>query len=166
MSRELNSYAYVNVPFDVASRLLAENAQAVLQQATDDSAAEADTLSRTLRVAVGGFEVSKDVEVEVGEFRPAQITGSVVPIRWRAETGRLLFPTLTAELWIRAVSFDPPVTQLLVTGSYDPPMGVVGAGADWLLLHRLAESTIHRFTSEVAAQLRRLIEELPEDQRL
>jgi hypothetical protein len=64
------------------------------------------------------------------------------------------------------VSFDPPVTQLLVTGSYDPPMGVVGAGADWLLLHRLAESTIHRFTSEVAAQLRRLIEELPEDQRL
>jgi hypothetical protein len=165
MSRELNSYAYVNVRFDTVSRLLAENAQAVLQHATDDSAVEADTLSRTLRVNVGGFEVSKDVEVEVGEFRPAQITGSVVPLRWRAENGRLLFPTLEAELQVRAVSLDPPVTQVLVSGSYDPPMGVIGAGADWLLLHRLAEATIHRFTSEVAAQLRALAEQLPEDQR-
>jgi hypothetical protein len=165
MSRELNSYAYVNVRFDTVSRLLAENAQAVLQHATDDSAVEADTLSRTLRVNVGGFEVSKDVEVEVGEFQPTQITGSVVPLRWRAESGRLLFPTLTAELHVRAVSLDPPVTQVLVTGSYDPPMGVVGAGADWLLLHRLAEATIHRFTSDVAAQLRELADQLPEDQR-
>jgi hypothetical protein len=165
MSRELHSYAYVNVRFDTVSRLLAENAQAVLQQATDDSAVEADTLSRTLRVNVGGFEVSKDVEVEVGEFRPTQITGSVVPLRWRAENGRLLFPTLEAELQVRAVSLDPPVTQVLVSGSYDPPMGLIGAGADWLLLHRLAEATIHRFTSEVAAQLRALAEQLPEDQR-
>lgn len=164
MSRELNSYAYVNVPFDVASRLLAENAESVLQQATDDSAEEAASLSRTLRVNVGGFEVSKNVEVEVGEFQPTQITGSVVPLRWRAESGRLLFPTLVAELHVRAVSFDPPVTQVLVTGSYDPPMGVVGAGADWLLLHRLAEATIHRFTSEVASQLRQLVEQMPGSQ--
>jgi hypothetical protein len=166
MSRELNSYAYVNVRFDVASRVLAENAQAVLQQATDDSAEEADTLSRTLRVALAGFEVSKDVRVEVGEFQPTRITGSTVPIRWEAEHGRLLFPTLTAELQVRSVSFDPPVTQVLVTGSYDPPMGVIGAGADRLLLHRLAEATIHRFTSEVAAQLRTLVEDLPPDEHL
>jgi hypothetical protein len=166
MSRELNSYAYVNVRFDVASRVLAENAQAVLQQATDDSAEEADTLSRTLRVALAGFEVSKDVRVEVGEFQPTRITGSTVPIRWEAENGRLLFPTLTAELQVRSVSFDPPVTQVLVTGSYDPPMGVLGAGADRLLLHRLAEATIHRFTSEVAAQLRALVADLPPDEHL
>ncbi len=166
MTRELHAYAYVDVPFDLASRLFAENAQAVLQHATDDVAQEAGNLSRTLKVNLGGFDVAKDVEVLVGEFEPAQLTRSSVPIRWRAERGRLLFPTLKARLDIVALSFDPPLTQIELTGTYDPPGGAIGAGADKLLLHRLADATVYRFVHDIAMELRDLVDELPEDERM
>ena len=166
MDRELHAYAYVDVPFDLASRLFAENAQAVLQHATDDVAEEAGKLSRTLRVNVGGFDVSKDVEVVVGEFEPAELTRSTVPIKWRAQSGRLLFPTLRAQLDIVAVGFDPPLTQLVVEGTYEPPGGLIGAGADRLLLHRLAEATIYRFVHDIAMELRDLVDAIPPDERV
>lgn len=166
MSRQLRAYAYVDVPFDLASRLFAENAQAVLQHATDDVAEEAGNLSRTLRVNVGGFDVAKDVEVRVGEFDPAQLTRSSVPITWRAERGRLLFPTLEARLDIVAISLDPALTMVELSGTYDPPMGAIGAGADRLLLHRLAEATVYRFVHDIAMGLRDLVDELPFDERV
>jgi hypothetical protein len=165
MTRDLHAYAYVDVPFDLASRLFAENAEAVLKHATDDVAEEAGKLSRTLKVNVGGFDVAKDVEVLIGEFEPAQMTRSSVPIEWHAENGRLLFPTLKARLDIVAVSLDPPLTQIELTGTYDPPGGAIGAGADRLLLHRLAEATVYRFVHDIAMELRDLVDELPEDER-
>lgn len=166
MDRELHAYAYVDVPFELASRLFAENAEAVLQHATDDVAEEAGKLSRTLKVDLGGFEVSKDVEVLVGEFEPVELTRSTVPIRWRAQHGRLLFPTLHAQLDIVAVSLDPPLTQMVVEGTYEPPGGLLGAGADKLLLHRLAEATVYRFVHDVAMEVRDLVDRIPLDERL
>ncbi len=166
MERQLHCYAYVEAPFDLVARLLAEDATAVLQEATDDAAEQAGTLSRTLSVEVGGFEVGRDVSIEVGEFEPRGITNSVVPLRWHAEKGRLLFPELAADMEVAALALDPPLTQLTVSGSYEPPLGVLGAGADRLLLHRLAEATLHRFTHDVADRLRRLVDAIPEDERL
>jgi len=166
VERQLHCYAYVEAPFDLVARLLAEDATAVLQEATDDAAEQAGTLSRTLSVEVGGFEVGRDVSIEVGEFEPRGITNSVVPLRWHAEKGRLLFPELAADMEVAALALDPPLTQLTVSGSYEPPLGVLGAGADRLLLHRLAEATLHRFTHDVADRLRRLVDAIPEDERL
>ena len=165
MERALHCYAYVEAPWDQVSRLLAEDSRAVLQHATLDAADQARQVSRTLRLDVAGFEVSKDVAIKVGEFVPREATRSVVPLRWRAERGRMLFPELAADLEVAAVSFDPPLTQLTVSGSYEPPLGLLGAGADRLMLHRLAEATIHRFIHEVADELRRLIDALPPDER-
>lgn len=166
MSRELHVYAYVEAPFDLCTKLLAENAARVFQQATDESAAQAHVLSRTLELEVGGFSVSHEVVIEVGDFDPRQLTACVVPLRWHAETGRLLFPELKAELEIAALVFDPPLTQLTLEGTYEPPLGAVGAGADRLALGRLAEATVHRFVHDVADHLRRLVEAIPEDERL
>lgn len=166
MARHLHAYAYVEAPFDVCSRLLAEDAGRVLQQATDDAASQAHVLSRTLEVEVGGFSVSREVVIEVGDFQPQQVTASVVPLRWHAERGRLLFPELTAELEIAAVTLDPPLTQLTLDGSYEPPLGALGAGADRVALGRIAEATVHRFVHEVADHLRRSVEALPPDERL
>lgn len=165
MERALHCYAYVEAPWDQVSRLLAEDSRSVLQHATVDAAEQADQLTRTLKLGIGGFEVAKDVRIQVGEFHPAGVTRSVVPLRWQAERGRLLFPELAADLEVAAVSLDPPLTQLTIAGSYDPPLGLLGAGADRLLLHRLAEATVHRFVHEVADELRRLIDALPEDER-
>jgi hypothetical protein len=165
VERPLHCYAYVEAPFDLVSQLLAEDAVGLLQHATEDAAEQAGTLSRTLRTGVAGFEVARDVRIEVGEFSPAAVTRSVVPLRWHAEKGRLLFPELAADLEVSAVVLDPPLTQITVSGSYEPPLGVLGAGADRLVLHRLAEATVHRFTHEVAEELRRRIEALPPSQQ-
>jgi hypothetical protein len=158
VERTLYVYAYVEAPFDEVSHLLAADATGLLQQATDESVEQASTLSRKLRVAVGGFDVGSDVSIEVGDFEPRAVTRSVVPLRWHSEKGRLLFPRLTAELEVAAIVFDPPLTQLTVSGSYEPSPGLLGAGADKLLLHRLAEATLHRFTHEVADEIRRRLE--------
>lgn len=165
MDRPLHCYAYIEAPFDVVSRLLADDTTAVLQHATDDAAEQAGSLSRTLHVALAGMEVSKDVRIEVGDFQPVEVLRSIVPLRWHAETGRLLFPELTATLEVSAVVLDPPLTQITVDGSYEPPLGVLGLGADRLLLHRLAEATVHRFTNEVADAVRRQVETLADDER-
>ena len=166
MARELHCYAYVEAPFDLVTRLLAEDARAVLQLATDDAAEQAGLLASPLKVNVGGFGVSKHVEIEFGAFEPRSVTRSVVPLSWRAKGKALLFPELTAELEVAAVSFEPPLTQVTVTGTYEPPLGAVGAGADRVILGRLAEATVHRFTHEIADALRRKVEAIPPDERL
>jgi hypothetical protein len=158
VERTLHVYAYVEAPFDEVSHLLASDVAGVLQRATDESAEQAGTLSRKLRVAVGGFFVSNEVRIEVGDFEPRAVTRSVVPLRWHSAKGRLLFAQMSAELEVAAIVFDPPLTQLTVSGTYEPPLGALGAGADKLLLHRLAEATLHRFTHEVADELRRRLE--------
>jgi hypothetical protein len=166
MERPLHCYAYVEAPFDLVTRLLAEDAAGVLQRATEDAADQAGTLSRTLSIEVAGFEVGRDVVIEVGAFQPREVVRSVVPLRWRAERSRLLFPELAADLEVTALSFEPPLTQLTVSGSYEPPLGLLGAGVDRLVLHRLAEAAVHRFTHEVADELRRRVEALAPDERL
>jgi hypothetical protein len=166
VSRELHVYAYVEAPFDLCSKLLAEHTAKVFQQATDESAEQARVLSRTLELEVGGFSVSREVVIEVGEFEPRQMTACVVPLRWHAESGRLLYPELKAELEVASLAFAPPLTQLTLQGTYEPPLGALGAGADKLALGRLAEATVHRFVHEVADQLRRLVEAIPEDEHL
>ena len=165
MERPLHCYAYLHARFDLVSRVLAYRTADVLQHATENAAEQAGELSRTLSVEVGGFRISRDVAIEIGEFEPRGVMSSVVPLRWRAESSGLLFPTLSAELEIAALTTDPPLTQLTVDGSYVPPLGVVGAGADRLLLHRVAEATLHRFTNDVAEQLDRFVQEIPADER-
>lgn len=165
MERALHYYAYVEAPWDQVTRLLAEDTASVLQHATGDAADQARTISRTLQLDIAGFEISRDVQIEVGRFEPRSVTRSVVPLRWHAKRSRLLFPELTADLEVAAISHDPPLTQITLNGHYAPPLGLLGAGADRLMLHRLAEATVHRFVQEVADELRRLVDALPTEER-
>jgi len=165
VERALHCYAYIEAPFDLVSRLLAEDAEGVLQQATDAAAESAGELSGTLRVEVAGFDVCREVNIQFGDFEPRGVTRSVVPLRWEAGQGRLLFPSMSADLEVSAVIVDPPLTQITVSGTYAPPLGLLGAGVDRLVLWRLAEATVHRFTHEITDELRRRIESLPDDER-
>lgn len=165
MDRPLHTYTYLDAPFDLVSRLLAEDATAVLQRATDAGDDETRQLSRSLKVAIGGFELGREVTVRLGEFQPVEVARSVVPVRWEAASGRSLFPAVAAQLEVAAVTLDPPRTQVTLDGTYQPPLGWFGAGVDALLLHRLAEAAVHRFVEEVAAQLRQKVEAIPVDER-
>ena len=48
-------------------------------------------------------------------------------------------------------------TQLELVTRYDPPFGVIGAAADAMIGHRIADASVQRFLNEVAAHLRQTL---------
>ena len=156
-TRPLYAYAYADVPYDDAIAMLAEDPEGLLQSATDSSMLHADHVVSNLHVDVGGFELSRDVVVELGDFKPVEQLRGVLPITWRAAEGHVLFPTVDATLEVAAMSLHPPMVQVTLAGSYEPPLGPLGRVVDRTITRRLAEAVIHRFVHDVADRLEALI---------
>jgi hypothetical protein len=96
---------------------------------------------------VDGHRVSKNVEIDVGA--PVASTGKTwIPISWRATGPAGLFPVLDAEL--EFASLGRELTQLSLSGRYQPPLGLVGRTIDKALLSRVAEATIKDFVDRLA----------------
>jgi hypothetical protein len=105
---------------------------------------------------VDGYAIAAQIDPEVGPFRPVGLTSCLIDITWRVPPGRvLLFPHLRATVELSALLLDPPVTQVTVRAEYEPPEEVLRAGADRMMLDRLAEATLHRFTNALCDALRR-----------
>jgi len=111
--------------------------------------------SSEARMADVGFghavRVNRKVLVEVGTpIRDEART--LVPLRWRSESGEALFPALDGEIEVAPVGASR--TQLSMTARYTPPFGLLGRVADRALLHRVAEATIKDFVENVAVVVR------------
>ena len=104
-----------------------------------------------LLLRAGAVGASKEVQVLV---RRAYFNDDVmvVPIRWLA-TGPVggLFPQMDGNVEINPGG--PAESVVRVVGSYRPPLGVMGANLDRVLLNRVARATFREF-------LRRLLEQL------
>ena len=75
-----------------------------------------------------------------------------VAIRWEATgPGGALFPALDADITLSPAGDD--ATKLMVAGVYRPPLGVLGAGLDRVIMHRVAEATIGVFAQDIAAAM-------------
>jgi len=114
----------------------------------------ADDRGRHLLSEVGfpvdGHRVSKNVEIEVG--RPIASGGKTwIPIAWRATRPSNLFPVLDAELEFAPLGTQ--LTQLSLSGRYQPPLGLIGRTIDKALLSRVAEATIKDFVDRLARAL-------------
>jgi hypothetical protein len=96
---------------------------------------------------VDGHRVSKNVEIDVGA-PVASIGKTWIPIAWRATGPTGLFPVLDAEL--EFASLGTELTQLSLSGRYQPPLGLVGRTIDKALLSRVAEATIKDFVDRLA----------------
>ena len=155
--RNLYLYEYVDLPFDDVAEVLAEDPAAVLQQATDAAVEQARAVHRDLVVDLAGFEVGREVTIEVGEFKPAEIRRVTVDLRWHASSASALFPSLRATLEVSALSFHPPRTQISLVASYEPPLGILGAAGDLMWGHRVAESAVHRFLHDVIKRVEELV---------
>lgn len=166
MKRPLYAYDYARVSFDDAIALLAEDPRGLLQSATDASMEHADEVVTNLHVEVAGFDLGRDVVVELGEFQPVEALRCVLPVSWRAASGHLLFPTVAATLEIAALSLQPPMVQVTLAGSYDPPLGPLGTMVDRALTQRMAEAVVHRFVKDVAARLEDRVASLSTAQRV
>lgn len=153
MRRPLYAYEYADVPYDDAIAILAERASALLQEATDASVAHTDEVVTHLTVDAGGFEVGRDVVVELGEFDPVELIRARLPISWRAASRPALFPSMTGALEVASLSSHPPRVQVTILGDYEPPLGVLGSIADSSIGHRVAEAAAHRLVHEVVTRL-------------
>jgi hypothetical protein len=109
-----------------------------------------------LQVEVGGLAIGTDIAIEIEGIEEPEGRAPLsrvmrMKLRWQAAKRPGLFPTMQATLSFYPLS--PEETQLDLEGEYEPPLGLVGAGADALVGHRIAEASVHRFVREIGRRL-------------
>jgi hypothetical protein len=88
----------------------------------------------------------KTVEVQVGDVR--RVRGSILlPICWAPISASYMFPKLEGEL--EFTETDPGNVRVSLRGSYRAPLGALGERMDKMVMHRMAESTVHNFLGRV-----------------
>lgn len=147
--RILTCCDYVNQPYLRVRDAIVANPHDVFRRAT---AAEHDA---TLHVHVGGVDVGADIAIEVAAVEDDRVydcPATKLTLTWQAAVHPSLFPAMTATLLIFPLSSSE--TQLELRGTYEPPLGMLGAAVDAVAAHRLAERSVTRFVQEVAGWLR------------
>jgi hypothetical protein len=155
--QELRVYDYVNHPYAKVREILLLDPRAIFERATTKASTRAHALGAELHVKFGSIQVGVDVAIEIGEIgetrSPLGQPGTRLEFEWKSTTHAGLFPTMRATLLVYPLTSTE--TQLELVGTYDPPMGVVGAAIDSLILHRVvAEAAMLHFVQDVAAFLR------------
>ena len=100
---------------------------------------------------VAGRVLEHEVVARFGAARQED-EGATLDVGWVATGRAAAFPTFTGELSVAPA--DGGGTELRLHGHYDPPLGVLGALADELLLHGIAEETLVRFVEHLGVALR------------
>lgn len=159
-AREIRYYDYVNADYAKVCGVLRRDVLSVCRAATTTAAARAASLASELRVNVGGFEIGTEIDIALGpvEERAADTktpAATIFPLEWKAARLPRLFPFMHAQLLVYPLT--PTETQLELVSRYDPPLGAVGAALDALVGHRIADASVHRFLSEIAAHLRQTL---------
>jgi hypothetical protein len=109
-----------------------------------------------LRFEIGGGAITRRVRAEVGPIITAP-DSLRIPLRWKAAEHPKLFPFMDGELHICDVGGND--IELRLVGEYRLPLGALGAAADVVAGHRVAEKSLHGFLNEVANRLQaKLIE--------
>ncbi len=158
--RQIRSYDYVNHPYERVRDTLKQNALAVFQSATKAAAARAESVAAELHVDFAGMGVKADIKIHVKgvEEKTADATSSAsttLRLEWEATTLPRLFPLMQGELAVYPLTSTE--TQLDFSGVYEPPFGAVGKTLNAIAGHRIAEVSVHRFVSDVAAYLRQAL---------
>jgi hypothetical protein len=147
----ITAYDYVNRPFSAVQTAIA-NPQLVLERAT---AATSGTIA--LHATLGGIDVGTEVVAEISEVlgaeSPLDRPKLSFAIQWHAAHRRELFPTMHATLSVYPLT--PTETQVELAGTYDPPLGAIGAAIDAVAMHQVAEASIDNLVRELAGLLRR-----------
>jgi len=154
--RELRFYDYVNHPYEQVRDALKQNALTVFQSATKTAASRAESIASELHVDFRGFAVKTDIKISVTSIEekldPASTPVTRLRLEWEAAAMPRLFPLMTGELAVYPLTKTE--TQLDFSGVYEPPLGAVGKTVNAIAGHRIAEVSVHRFVSDVAAYLR------------
>lgn len=158
--REIRFYDYVNARYGDVCTVLKRDILTVCSGATKTAASRAADLAAELHVNVGGLDIGTDIAIRLGTVtdHPADAKSppkTTFPLEWQAARLPRLFPFMHAELVVYPLTSTE--TQLELVSRYDPPLGKVGAALDALVGHRIADASVHRFLSEIAAHLRQTL---------
>jgi hypothetical protein len=102
----------------------------------------------SMRHWFGRIRVPVDVEVE-GVHHPRP--GLIGHLRWRAQRGGKMFPVMEADLLARPVFGSG--TELVLAGTYHPPLGTLGTLGDLLVGRLVAKSTAEAFIDNLSRTL-------------
>ena len=158
--REIRCYDYVNHPYERVRDALRQDALSVFQSASKSSDIRAQSIAAELHVDIGGIGVMTDIKISVKNVEEKVFDAVWAPatrllVEWEAATMPRLFPLMKAELSIYPLTATE--TQLDFLGLYEPPFGAVGKAMNAIVGHRIAEVSVHRFISDVAAYLRKAL---------
>ena len=158
-AREIRSYDYVNHPYERVRNESRQNALVVFQSATKAAASRAQSVAAELHVDFAGIGVKTDIQIFVKGIEER------VPDAFNRRDavaagmgGRDHAPALSShEGRAFYLPTDFTETQLDFSGIYEPPFGAVGKTMNAIAGHRIAEASVHRFVSDVAAYLRQVL---------
>ena len=156
--RKIRCYDYVNHPYERVRDALKQNAVMVFQSATKTAAARAQSVAAELRVDFAGIGVKTDIKIDVKSIDEKTATSkptTKLALEWEAARMPRLFPLMRGELFVYPLTASE--TQLDFSGVYKPPFGAVGRTMNAIVGHRIAEVSVHRFVSDVAAYLRQAL---------
>jgi hypothetical protein len=151
---------YVNHPYEIVRDALKQDALSVFQSATKSADYRAQSIAAELHVDIGGIGVMTDIKISVKSveekvFEAVWAPATRLLLEWEAATMPRLFPLMKAQLSIYPLTATE--TQLDFLGFYKPPFGAVGKAMNAIVGHRIAEVSVHRFMSDVAAYLRKTL---------
>ena len=155
--KPIRVYDYVNKPYKSVRDQLIGNGVKIFAKATKTAASQVGGALPELRANFGGIEVGTAISIKInsiGESEKSIGKGRVtsIELEWRAAKMRDLFPLMKAELLVYPLTATE--TQLELSGSYLPPLGLLGSSIDDLVGHRIAESSIQYFITDLAIFLR------------
>jgi hypothetical protein len=160
VQRDVFHFKTVGVPYETARRFIRDDPARLFSPALDGGSIEKDTIAGMLEVDLDGIIMGADVMLEIGDFEEivAPLSLSKRKISWHASEHAGVFPILAGEL--EAFPAGDDRTQVTFTCHYRPPLWAVGAVADTLYLHRVAEDCLDRFFARLIESLERSVEHL------
>lgn len=152
------------VAYDDALEVLAADPARILQEATDRATAATDPttvgtgdLRYPLTCEIAGFELARDVTIEVDPVVPAELLRATVPLRWHAAQGAGWFPSVEGSLEVSPTHGDPGHTTLTLRAEHRPPFGVAGSLIHRTVARNVAATALERFLGQLADRLQELV---------
>lgn len=97
------------------------------------------------------------VNIEVEGMHHPRRPGLIAHLRWRARRGGKVFPVMEVDLLARPVV--GAATELVLAGTYHPPLGTLGVLGDLLVGRLVAQSTAESFIDDLGHAIETAIAE-------
>lgn len=149
MRRDVFHFKTIDVSFARARRFMRDDPEQLFTPAVEGCPGSPSEILGSVETDHEGLFFERDVILQIGEFEEidAPLPLARRRLSWHAAEHAGMFPILIGEL--EAFPLDEGRTQVTFTCHYRPPLKAIGAIADTLYLHRVAEECVERFFGRV-----------------